>query len=127
MADRVPQVQETVAERGRHAPKRQLRARTVKRDSQSGIAPQGREKPGGEDAAPARRSSSLMRKTRGGAVIEVLREHLSALPTGDISAAGQITALLPACWNEFAGSGSERMHAGKLGRMEDVRERSAPR
>src|SRR5216684_9323390 len=62
-----------------------------------------------------------MRKTLGGAAIEVLREHLSALPTGDISAVGPVTALLAACWNEFAGSGSERMHAGKLARMEDVR------
>src|SRR6266852_6527840 len=62
-----------------------------------------------------------MRKTLGGAAIEVLREHLSALPTGDISAVGPVTALLAACWNEFAGSGSERMHAGKLARMETVR------
>src|SRR5580693_650010 len=40
-----PESIETVAERGRHAPKRQVRARTVARDSQARIAPQGREKP----------------------------------------------------------------------------------
>src|ERR1700731_2656977 len=44
-----PESLETVAEQGRHAPKRQVRARTVARDSQARIAPQGREKPGGEE------------------------------------------------------------------------------
>jgi hypothetical protein len=62
-----------------------------------------------------------MVKVRSAAAIEVLREHLSALPPGDVSALGPIAALLQGCWNEFAGSGSERMHAGKLGRMEGVR------
>jgi hypothetical protein len=40
-----PESLETVAEQGRHAPKRQVRAGTVARDSQARIAPQGREKP----------------------------------------------------------------------------------
>jgi hypothetical protein len=29
--------------------------------------------------------------------------------------------LLAGCWHEFVGAESQRMHAGKLGRMEDVR------
>jgi hypothetical protein len=61
-----------------------------------------------------------MRKVRGAAAIEVLRERLSALQPGDVSAVGPISALLAGCWNEFAGSGSERMHAGKLARMKAV-------
>ena len=61
-----------------------------------------------------------MLKVRGAAAIEVLKEHLLMLPPGDISVPGSIGALLAGCWNEFAGSGFERMQAGKLGRMEDV-------
>jgi hypothetical protein len=61
-----------------------------------------------------------MHKVRGAAAIEVLRERLSALEPDDVSAVGPIAALLAGCWNEFAGSGSERMHTGKLARMEAV-------
>jgi len=31
-----------------------------------------------------------------------------------------VAALLAVCWSDFAGADSERMHAGKLGRMEAV-------
>jgi len=34
---------------------------------------------------------------------------------------GSVTVLLAACWHEFGGGDSERMHAGKVGRMETVR------
>ena len=61
-----------------------------------------------------------MHKVRGVAGIEVLRERLSALQPDDVSAVSPIAALLAGCWNEFAGSGAERMHAGKLARIEAV-------
>jgi hypothetical protein len=81
----------------------------------------------GEDRVAARQGSPGLgigrnrrraRVTRPGA--QLLRERLSALQPGDVAAVGPIAALLAVCWNEFAGSGSERMHAGKLGRMEAV-------
>ena len=34
---------------------------------------------------------------------------------------GRVPMRLAGCWREFTGSASERMHAGKLGRMEAVR------
>ena len=63
-----------------------------------------------------------MHKVRGAAAIEVLRERLSALQPGDVAAVGAIAALLAGCWNEFAGSGSERMHdPSHAGRSESKR------
>lgn len=50
--------------------------------------------------------------------LEMLKKRLSGLPTGEVAEMGRIAALLAGCWQEFAGADSERMHAGKLGRME---------
>jgi hypothetical protein len=50
----------------------------------------------------------------------LLKKHLCALAPGEIAEIGRVTALLANCWHEFAGAESQRMHAGKLGRMEDV-------
>jgi hypothetical protein len=51
----------------------------------------------------------------------LLKKHLFALAPGEIAETGRVTALLAGCWHEFEGAESQRMHAGKLGRMEDVR------
>jgi hypothetical protein len=50
----------------------------------------------------------------------LLKKHLFALAPGEIAETGRVTALLAGCWHEFVGAESQRMHAGKLGRMEDV-------
>jgi hypothetical protein len=50
----------------------------------------------------------------------LLRKHLFALVHGEIAETGRVTALLAGCWHEFVGAESQRMHAGELGRMEDV-------
>jgi hypothetical protein len=49
------------------------------------------------------------------------KNHLCALAPGEIAGTGRVTALLVGCWHEFVGAESQRMYAGKLGRMEDVR------
>jgi hypothetical protein len=51
----------------------------------------------------------------------LLRKHLFALVHGEIAETVRVTALLAGCWHKFGGAESQRMHAGKLGRMEDVR------
>ncbi len=51
----------------------------------------------------------------------LLRKHLFGIAPGEIAETGRVTALLAGCWHEFVGAESQRMHAGKLGRMEDVR------
>jgi hypothetical protein len=51
----------------------------------------------------------------------LLKKHLFALVPGEIAETGRVTALLAACWHEFVGAESQRMHAGKLGRIENVR------
>jgi len=51
---------------------------------------------------------------------ELLRKQLLELPPGAVAEVGRVAALLAGCWHEFVGADSERMHAGKLGRMEDV-------
>ena len=50
----------------------------------------------------------------------LLKKHLFALALGEIAETGRVTALLAGCWHQFVGAESQRMHAGKLGRMEDV-------
>jgi hypothetical protein len=55
-----------------------------------------------------------------GSAFEVLKKRLFELPPGAVAEVGRVAALLAVSWNEFAGADSERMHAGKLGRMEDV-------
>jgi len=50
----------------------------------------------------------------------LLKKHLFALVPGEIAETARVTALLAGCWHEFMGAESQRMHAGKLGRMEDV-------
>jgi hypothetical protein len=54
----------------------------------------------------------------------LLRKHLFALVHGEIAETGRVAALLAGCWHEFVGAESQRMQAGKLGRMEDVRRES---
>lgn len=56
-----------------------------------------------------------------GAAIALLRKRLLGLAPGEIAEPAFVAALLANCWHEFKGSTAERMHAGKLGRMEDVR------
>ena len=56
-----------------------------------------------------------------GSAFDLLKRQLSELPPGEVSEVGRVAALLAGCWHEFTGSGSERMHAGKLGRMEEMR------
>ena len=51
----------------------------------------------------------------------LLKKHLSALAPGTIAETVRVAALLADCWHEFVGAESQRMHVGKLGRMEDVR------
>jgi hypothetical protein len=51
----------------------------------------------------------------------LLKKHLFALAPGEIAETGRVTALLAGCWHEFVGAESQRMHAGKLGRTENVR------
>jgi hypothetical protein len=51
----------------------------------------------------------------------LLRKHLFARVHGEIAETGRVAALLAGSWHEFVGAESQRMHAGKLGRMEDVR------
>jgi hypothetical protein len=58
---------------------------------------------------------------RGTDAFALLRKHLFALVHGEIAESGRVTALLAGCWYEFVGAESQRMHAGKLGRMEEVR------
>ncbi len=52
---------------------------------------------------------------------ELLRKLMFALPPGEVTELGRVSALLAECWHDFAGAEAERMHAGKLGRMEDLR------
>jgi hypothetical protein len=52
---------------------------------------------------------------------EVLKSQLFELPAGAVTKMERIAALLAGCWREFMWSSSERMHAGKLGRMEMLR------
>ena len=47
----------------------------------------------------------------------LLKKHLFALAPGAIAETVRVTALLAGCWHEFGGAESQRMHAGKLGRM----------
>lgn len=56
-----------------------------------------------------------------GSAFELLRKRLFGLPAGAVAEVGHVTALLAGCRHEFTGANSERMHAGKLGRMEAVR------
>lgn len=56
-----------------------------------------------------------------GAAIALLRRRLLDLAPGEIRESAFVAALLADCWHEFEGSTAQRMHAGKLGRMEDVR------
>jgi hypothetical protein len=51
----------------------------------------------------------------------LLKKHLFALAPGAMVGTVRVTALLAGCWHEFEGVESQRMHAGKLGRMENVR------
>ena len=51
----------------------------------------------------------------------LLKKHLFALVPGEIAETGRVAALLAGCWHEFVGAESQRMHAGKLGRIENVR------
>jgi hypothetical protein len=51
----------------------------------------------------------------------LLKKSLFGLAAGEVAEVGPVAALLAGCWHEFAGVDSERMHAGKLGRMETVR------
>ena len=51
----------------------------------------------------------------------LLKKHLFALVPGEIAETARVTALLAGCWHEFVGAESQRMHAGKLGRIENVR------
>jgi hypothetical protein len=51
----------------------------------------------------------------------MLKKRLCGLPPGEVAEAGPIAALLGGCWHEFVGADAERMDAGKLGRMEDLR------
>src|SRR5437763_16807812 len=50
----------------------------------------------------------------------LLKKHLFAPAPGEIAETGHVTALLAGCWHEFMGAESQRIHEGKLGRMEDV-------
>jgi hypothetical protein len=50
----------------------------------------------------------------------LLKKHLFALVPGEIAETGRVAALLAGCWHEFVGAESQRMHAGKLGRIENV-------
>jgi hypothetical protein len=50
----------------------------------------------------------------------LLKKHLFALAPGEIAETGSVTALLAGCGHEFVGAESQRIHAGKLGRMEGV-------
>lgn len=52
--------------------------------------------------------------------LQSLKKRLSELRPGEVIEAGRIAALLATCWHEFSGADSERMRAGKLGRMEDL-------
>lgn len=56
-----------------------------------------------------------------GAAIALLIRRLRDLAPGEIAEPGHVAALLASCWREFERSTAERMHAGKLGRMEAVR------
>lgn len=56
-----------------------------------------------------------------GSAFDLLKRQLFELPSDEVTEVGRFAALLAGCWHEFTGSGSERMHAGKLGRMEAVR------
>jgi len=51
----------------------------------------------------------------------LLKKHLFALVPGEIAETGHVAALLAGGWHEFVGAESQRMHAGKLGRIENVR------
>jgi hypothetical protein len=51
----------------------------------------------------------------------LLKKHLFGVAPGEIAETGRVTALLAGCWHEFVGGESQRMHAGKLGRIENVR------
>jgi hypothetical protein len=53
-----------------------------------------------------------------GSAFDLLKRQLFELPPGEVAQAGRVAMRLAGCWHEFTGSGSERMHAGKLGRME---------
>lgn len=55
-----------------------------------------------------------------GSAFDLLKKQLSELPPGEVTEVGRVAMRLAGCWHEFTGSGSERMHAGKLGRMEAV-------
>jgi hypothetical protein len=52
---------------------------------------------------------------------ELLRKRMYELPPGEVTELGRVSALLAECWHDFAGAHSERMHAGKLERIEDLR------
>jgi len=51
----------------------------------------------------------------------LLKKRLCELKADEVADRGPVAALLAGCSYEFGGSDSERMHAGKLGRMEMVR------
>jgi hypothetical protein len=55
------------------------------------------------------------------AAFALLKKRLFGLATGEVAEVGPVAALLAGCWHEFAGAKSQRMHAGKLGRIEAVR------
>jgi hypothetical protein len=56
-----------------------------------------------------------------GSAFDLLKRQLFELSPGEVTEVGRVAMRLASCWHEFTGSGSERMHAGKLGRMEAVR------
>jgi hypothetical protein len=56
-----------------------------------------------------------------GAAVSLLRKRLLELGAGRITEPRPVVALLANCWQQFHGSTAQRMHAWKLGHMEDVR------
>jgi hypothetical protein len=65
-----------------------------------------------------RRASVPMRED---SALQMLSKALYGLPPGAVEEVSSVAALLAGCWRHFAGGDSERMHAGKLGRMENLR------
>ena len=54
---------------------------------------------------------------------EMQRKRLSELPPGhvqEVDKVDEVAALLAGCWQFFSGARAERIHAGKLQRMEDL-------
>ncbi|MGD0075810.1 MAG: hypothetical protein ABSD31_15930 [Candidatus Binataceae bacterium] len=53
--------------------------------------------------------------------LKQLKEHLTALPPGEVAAHGALIARLAGCWHQLDGGDAEGMKTSKLARMEDVR------